>query len=111
MATHAIGRNNALVGICVKKPAKAILGQLATEQDRSLASLIWHNAMENIRRVNPEMAAKIAAASVQLVFIAGILTQPFICDDPIARRGARGGRRREIECVAQLLDSMGDEEV
>lgn len=109
MATHAIGRNNALVGICIKKPVKTLLGQAATAEDRSLASFVLHHAMENIRRINPEMAAKIAAASVHVVLILTFLSQMFSLDQVLARRMARKGRRQEVECIAQLLGDMEEE--
>lgn len=61
MATHAIGKNNTLVGICIDRQAKAILGRAATEDDRSLAAFILHHALENLKQVKPTLAQEVQA--------------------------------------------------
>jgi hypothetical protein len=65
MPTNSIGVNNALIGVCVPKEVKTILGREATAENRSIANLIFNAAVEHFRAVKPAVAAQIEAARAE----------------------------------------------
>lgn len=65
MPTNSIGKGNALVGICLPVEVKRVLGPVATEEDRSLANLIFNAALEHWRSAKPALASQIEAAREQ----------------------------------------------
>lgn len=114
MPTNSIGKNNALVGLCLDRDMKALLGKEACAEDRSLASFLLHHAMENIRRVKPSIAVQADAIRTErlrlkhglVVLAAGLLTVwiSMTGGDVDARRGRTA---RTFVKVAKKKDADG----
>jgi hypothetical protein len=104
MATHAIGKGNTLVGICLDQKAKAILGRAALGDNRSLAAFILHHALENLKQVKPTLAQEVQAIREErlrmkqgIACLAVAILCIFSGGDQLrlARRVSRNGKRVE----------------
>jgi hypothetical protein len=112
--TNPIGQNNALVGICLHKEVKAVLGKEALADDRSLANFIFAAAMAHWRAAKPHIAEQIQAirenagkAALLIVFLCGLLST----DQQFARRMMlRGARRRDDAPTRHLVADLAEPE-